>query len=68
VTDADITRLEAMLRPILRENIDTLILGCTHFPALSGTIGKIAKEYGTILLVDSARVGADVLRKYRYGK
>lgn len=65
VTGADITRLEAMLSPILKEDIDTLILGCTHFPALEKTIGKIAEEYRDIRLINSARVGADVLRKYK---
>jgi glutamate racemase len=64
VTDADITRLEAMLEPILKEDIDTLILGCTHFPALKNTIDKIAEKYGDIRLIDSAKVGADLLRKY----
>ena len=67
-TDSDVGVLHGMLEPILRENIDTLILGCTHFPALKGTIQKIANEYGDIRIIDSARVGADTLRKYKYGK
>ena len=68
VTDKDIRMLDSMLEPILKEAPDTLILGCTHFPALAGTIGKIAEKYGNVRLVDSARVGADVIRKYRHGK
>ena len=67
-TDKDIRMLDSMLEPILKEAPDTLILGCTHFPALAGTIGKIAEKYGNVRLVDSARVGADVIRKYRHGK
>ena len=67
-TDSDVGMLHGMLEPILGENIDTLILGCTHFPALKGTIQKIANEYGDIRIIDSARVGADTLRKYKYGK
>ena len=67
-TDKDIRMLDSMLEPILMEDLDTLILGCTHFPALAGTIGKIAEKYGNIRLVDSARVGADVIRKYRHRK
>ena len=63
--DGDVAMLEKMLRPILDEGIDTLILGCTHFPALSETIDKIAKKYGDIRIVDSARAGADALRKYK---
>ena len=64
-TDKDIRMLDTMLEPILKENIDTLILGCTHFPALKKTIGKIADRYRDVRLIDSARVGADVLRKYK---
>lgn len=64
-TDSDIRMLDTMLEPILKENIDTLILGCTHFPALEKTIGKIADRYRDIRLIDSARVGADVLRQYK---
>ena len=67
-TDKDIRMLDSMLEPILKEAPDTLILGCTHFPALAGTIGKIAEKYGNVRLIDSARVGADVIRKYRHGK
>ena len=67
-TDSDVGVLHRMLEPILKENIDTLILGCTHFPALKETIQKIANEYGDIRISDSARVGADTLRKYKYGK
>ena len=65
VTDSDIRMLDTMLEPILKENIDTLVLGCTHFPALKKTIGEIASKYRDIRLIDSARVGADVLRKYK---
>ena len=32
VTTADEARLEEMLTPVLTKDIDTLILGCTHFP------------------------------------
>ena len=60
--------IEDILRPVLRSNVDTLILGCTHFPAVKGTVKEITEEYGDVRLVDSARVGADALRKYKYGK
>lgn len=68
VTDSDIRWLEELITPVLSANVDTLVLGCTHFPALAHTIGEIANRYGNIRLVDSARVGADALRKYKYGK
>ena len=63
VTDADILMIEQLISPVLTANIDTLILGCTHFPALIRTIGDIASKYGNIHLIDSARVGADRLIK-----
>ena len=64
-TEDDEKKLEDMLLPILSENIDTLILGCTHFPALINTISKISKKYGKIKIIDSAKVGADILKQQR---
>ena len=64
-TENDVKALEDMLSPILSENIDTLILGCTHFPALILTIGKILEKYSETEIVDSARVGADILKQQR---
>lgn len=61
VTEGQISELEVMLAPILTSGIDTLILGCTHFPSLKGTIGKIAEGYGVAYLVDSALTGARLL-------
>jgi len=40
------------LRPLLREKIDTLVLGCTHYPLLKRTISKIAGP--KVKIVDSA--------------
>lgn len=40
------------LSPLLNDGIDTLVLGCTHYPLLRGAIGKIAGE--KVRLVDSA--------------
>ncbi len=53
--------LEEMLKPLLLSNIDTLILGCTHFPALKDTISEIAERHGIINIIDSARIGAELL-------
>lgn len=63
VTEKDISELGVMLAPILSSGIDTLILGCTHFPSLKGTIGRIAEEYGITSLIDSAQTGAELLIK-----
>ena len=41
------------LKPLLRQNIDTLILGCTHYPLLKGIFQDIVGE--KVVLVDSAQ-------------
>lgn len=41
------------LSPFLKTPIDTLILGCTHYPLLKGIIGKVMGE--KVSLVDSAQ-------------
>ena len=76
----DISRHVAQryLRPLLRQRIDTMILGCTHYPLLASTIQQVMGS--GVALVDSARqtahevrgvlMGADTLsdsrRKPRY--
>ena len=65
ITERVKIELEDMLRPILTADIDTLILGCTHFPSLVGSIKRITERYGEIKLIDSARVGADILKKHK---
>jgi len=47
------------LEPLLAESIDTLILGCTHFPVLKNAIQEVVGEGVTI--VDSARETALLL-------
>ncbi len=42
---------EVYLNPLRKKNIDTLILGCTHYPLLKATIQKVAGS--KIKLVDS---------------
>jgi len=54
-------RIENIVRPVFESRIDTLILGCTHFPALKGTLAKIASKYGVKHVIDSARIGAELL-------
>jgi glutamate racemase len=50
VTDRMILRY---LEPMLADGIDTLVLGCTHYPLLTGAIGRMLKQQ--IMLVDSAK-------------
>jgi glutamate racemase len=47
---------EIYLEPLLDAGIDTLVLGCTHYPILRGTIASIAGSGVTI--VDSAETTA----------
>jgi glutamate racemase len=49
------------LMPLLKRNIDTLILGCTHYPLLKRVIKKVAGRH--IRLVDSAEAVAVDLRR-----
>jgi len=44
---------EKYLQPLRRRRIDTLILGCTHYPLLSSTIRKVLGP--EVVLVDSAQ-------------
>ena len=44
--------LERYLRPLLREKIDTLILGCTHYPLLHDAIREASGS--GVRLIDSA--------------
>jgi glutamate racemase len=41
------------LRPLLDDGVDTLVLGCTHYPLLRDAIARLAGD--KIALVDSAR-------------
>ena len=44
------------LKPLLAHGIDTLVLGCTHFPLLKPLIGR---EAGNVALVDSTITTAE---------
>ena len=61
VTKEDEELIEKMLLPILRARPDTLILGCTHFPAVIKTIEKLTRPHGIESFIDSARIGAELL-------
>ena len=51
---------ERYLQPLLRQRIDTLILGCTHYPLLASTIRQVMGP--RVALVDSARQTANEVR------
>ena len=50
---------ESYLQELLQEQIDTLVLGCTHYPLLRDVISDVAGN--TIQLVDSAEATACVV-------
>ncbi len=58
--DHPVTKLTAReyLSPLLAEHIDTLVLGCTHYPLLKAMIKGVAGPH--IRLVDSADSMADI--------
>lgn len=49
------------LQPILQENVDTLILGCTHYPILKNSIQKAVGNHVT--LVDSGHAISELLQR-----
>ena len=55
-----VTRLTAQeyLRPVLAEHIDTLVLGCTHYPLIKALLQDVVGP--DIRLVDSAEAMADM--------
>jgi glutamate racemase len=61
-TNRPVTRqvLREYLRPLLRHRIDTLVLGCTHYPLLKPAIRAVT---GRVALVDSAESCALYVRE-----
>ena len=49
------------LAPVLEQRIDTLILGCTHYPLLKNTIRKVAGK--SVKLVDSSAAAAKYTKR-----
>jgi glutamate racemase len=54
--------LRAYLSPLLRRGIDTLVLGCTHYPLLKKAIGEVTGRSES--LVDSAESCARFLNEH----
>jgi glutamate racemase len=67
-TDDDIARLVARryLAPLFAAapQIDTLVLGCTHYPLLRDVLGRVARELAVhdVVVVDSASAMAEAAR------
>src|SRR2546421_8470543 len=52
---------EIYLGPLIDAGIDTLVLGCTHYPILRGTIEKVVGD--RVAIVDSAETTAMAVKK-----
>ncbi len=52
-TEQTIGLIKRYLQPMLNNNIDTLVLGCTHYPFLKNAIQKVAAET-PLTIVDNA--------------
>ena len=65
--DGDVPRLAARryLQPLAEVDVDTIVLGCTHYPLLSETIHDVAAELlgHDLAIVDSAEATAATLRE-----
>jgi glutamate racemase len=57
--DHEVTRLTAQeyLRPVLAEEVDSLVLGCTHYPLLKPLLRDVAGP--RVRLIDSALTTAE---------
>lgn len=66
--DNDIARATARLYlgSLRHSGIDTLILGCTHYPLLRGVIGEVMGE--NVTLVDSGTATAAAVRRELLGR
>ncbi|MFH0852980.1 MAG: glutamate racemase [bacterium] len=62
--DQSVTKMvvRKYLSPLKAKNIDTLILGCTHYPLLKNEIQH--KSGKTVKIIDSAQVTAESVKKY----
>lgn len=60
-TKNDKFHLLRIVREFANKNIDTLILGCTHFPALKTTFENVCRPIGIKNIIDSAETGAKIL-------
>jgi len=66
--DNEVARLtaEIYLRHLKEQGVDTLVLGCTHYPLLKGIIGEVMGE--GVTLVDSAAETATRVRDILAGE
>ena len=60
--DREVTRsvIREYIDPLMKQSVDTIILGCTHFPVLKKTIGDVVGE--GVTLIDNAVATARTLK------
>lgn len=63
-TDGEVPELiaERYLSPLIAEDIDSLILGCTHYPLLNSVIKNVVGDYVTI--IEPGKEAALLLKKF----
>ncbi len=63
-TDNDVTRMtaEIYLKEMLDGGVDTIVLGCTHYPLLKHCISRVVGE--KVTLVDPAKATAMKMKKF----
>ncbi|MBQ6553768.1 MAG: aspartate/glutamate racemase family protein, partial [Firmicutes bacterium] len=63
-TDNDVTRMtaEIYLKEMLDGGVDTIVLGCTHYPLLKHCISGVVGE--KVTLVDPAKATAVKMKKF----
>jgi len=66
--DSKVTELVAKeyLLPLKEKNIDTLILGCTHYPILTNVIQKVVGK--KVRLIDSGSPASKLVENYLAGR
>lgn len=70
--DGEVPRLavERYLRPLIEADVGVIVLGCTHYPLLRGTIASVAAELAgrPVAVIDSAEATALVVRDLLAGR
>ncbi len=55
------------LTPLKEAGVDTLILGCTHYPLLTGVIGRIMGERVTLVTSSEATANVPITSSWTAG-
>ena len=60
-TEGNLVVLHALTAPLLDQGMDTLLLGCTHYPFLAPTLKKILPE--TVKIIDNSPAVAKQIKR-----